>query len=79
MECGCVCIYKLYVCSFLSVFRVCMYVLPYHAKYRFNVSLTDWPDPAALILFKPFKGDVFRIEDRRPELKYQRAQAVVAP
>ncbi len=58
---------------------VCMYVSPYHACYRFNVSLTDWPDPSALILFKPFKGDVFRIEDRRPELKYQRAQAAAAP
>lgn len=69
-----------YMCVFpppcLSM-RVC--VLPYYATYRFNVSLTDWPDPAALLVFKPFKGDVFRIEVRRPERKYQHAQAAAAP
>lgn len=59
--------------------HVCMCVLPYYPRYRFNVSLTDWPDPAALLPFKPFKGDVFRIEDGRPQLKYQRAQAAAAP
>lgn len=59
--------------------HLCMCVLPYYPTYRFNVSLTEWPDPATLLLFKPFKGDVFRIEDGRAELKYQRARAAAAP
>lgn len=47
--------------------------------YRFNVTLTERPDPTALHLFKPFKEDVFRIEDGRPVLKYQHVWASAVP
>ena len=50
-------------CVLPAHLSICVCALPYYPRYGFSVSLTNWPDPAALLLFKPFKGDVFRIED----------------
>lgn len=90
--CAAVCTYKVkvsfcavvYICmSMCSHIRadlsICVCVLPDYPRYGFNVSLTDWPDPPGLTLFRPFKGDVFRIEKGRPVLKYQRARATAIP
>lgn len=44
----------------------CTCLLPYYARYRFNVSLADNPDPVP----EPFKADVFVIKDGQLLLKY---------